>query len=121
VALKRTLTGVGPEMTIELADDPNVFPPALIELRVRLDQWVKGDEVVLRWDGARIETPEVRYCMNADPLRIGDVSTAVWLCAPLAPAQTGPGPHTVEIVLEHRHPQVVCDIVVTDVEVVVKY
>ena len=121
VALKRTLTGAGPVFSLLIADDIEADCPALIELRVRLDQWVDGDLVRLRWDGQRTAEPEVRYCMKDDPHRISDVSGAAWLCVPLAPEQAAPGGHTGEVVLECRHPQVARDIVVTDVEVLVRY
>ena len=121
VALKRTLTNTGPIVTLLLADDVDADPPTLIELRVRLDQWVAGDLVRLQWDGQLIVEPEVHYCMKDDPHGIGDVSSAAWLCTRLTSEQVTADFHAVEVVLERRHPRVACDIVVTDVEVLVKY
>jgi hypothetical protein len=50
-----------------------------------------------------------------------DVSAAVWLCHTLSPAQVGMGEHTVDVSLETRNPRVACDIVLTDVELVIRY
>jgi hypothetical protein len=121
VPLKRTLTGAGPTVTLDIADDVMQDRSARIELRMRLDQWVKGDEVRVVWDGLALEHPDVRYCTIQDPHRISDVSSAVWLCFPLSPEQVAPGPHTAEVVLDRRHPQVACDIVLTDLELVIRY
>ena len=121
VPLKLTLSGDGPVIMLEIADEFSENTPEKLELRVRVDQWVKGDSVTLCWDGDRIENPEVRYCMIHDHHRIGAVSGAVWLCASLNPAEIDQGPHQVKVILNQRHPQLACDMVLTDVELVLMY
>lgn len=121
VALKPTLTGDGPAIGLEVADDLTADSPAAVELRLRLDQWVRGDRIRVWWDGVEREEAEVRYCRAADPLGLAEVSAAAWLCWRLEPAEAGLGPHTVKVVLAERHPQVVCDLVLTDVELVIRY
>jgi hypothetical protein len=121
VALKRTLTGEGPEVLLNVADDLSVNVPERVELRVRLSQWVRGDVVGVRWDGAILGDPEIRYCTINDPHHISDVSEAAWLCYRMDPSQVPEGPHVVKVVLEKRHPSVACDIVLTDVELVIGY
>jgi hypothetical protein len=127
VALKQTLTGDGPTIILELADDLTADPPERVELRVRLDQWVKGDVVRLIWDGVERQNVESRYHLEEDragnPLaaRIYDVGSATWLYSELSPSETATGPHAVKIVLEERNPRLACDIVLTNVELVVSY
>jgi hypothetical protein len=121
VALKRTITGEGPTITLSIADDPPTDIPARVELRVRLDQWVEGDDIQVWWDGVQMERPEIRYCRVDDPHRIADVSSAAWLCFEMAPAKIVQGAHQVKAVLAERHPHVACDIVLTDVELVITY
>jgi hypothetical protein len=117
VALKPTLTGIGPTVILDVPDDLSVDIPETVELRARLDQWVQGDVVCVQWDGVRLENPIVRYATDS----ISDVSTAVWLCYTLSWAQVGMGQHTTAVSLETRNPQVACDIVLTDVELVIRY
>jgi len=121
VALKRTLTGDGPTITLDLADDVSAARPARAQLRVRLEEWVRGDAVDVFWDGARLPEPEVRYCTVNDPRHISEVSGVAWLYHPMQPAQLRQGPHDVKIVLAERHPRLACDIVLTDVELVLTH
>jgi hypothetical protein len=121
VALKPTLTGCGPKVVFHLAQDFSEDPPRELLLRVRLDQWVKGDQVRVKWDGIELDNLEQQYCFVNDPHRLSDTSATAWLCHSLDPMQVKPGPHTVEIILDQRHPQVACDLVLTDVELVVRY
>ncbi len=118
VALKRTLTGEGPEITLNVADDLSVDIPDSVELRVRLDQWVKGDLVHAYWDGSELEDLAVSY---SSPGHISDVSGSVWLCCQMDPSKVEVGPHKVKVTLSERNPKVVCDIVLTDVELVIRY
>ena len=118
VALNRTLTGDGPTIMLDLAEEITAETPEQVELRVRLDQWVKGDAVRVSWDGGELEDPQIQYSTMD---RISDVSGAVWLRFPMAPSQIEQGPHRVKITLEERNPKLACDIVLTDVELVVKY
>ncbi|MSS73473.1 MAG: hypothetical protein EXS64_18590 [Candidatus Latescibacteria bacterium] len=121
VALKRTFTGDGPEISLEIAEDLVADRPERLELRIRLDQWVKGDDVRVLWDGMEKERPEVRYCTLNDPHRLSDVSSAVWLCWRMEVSEVATGSHAVKVVLIERHPQVASDIVLTDVELVIAY
>lgn len=121
VALKRTLTGDGPTVILDVADDLSLGPLARLELRVRLSQWVRGDVVRVSWDGIALENPGIRYCMINDPHRISDVSDAVWVCSAMEPSNVGAGRHTVKVALETRNPYVASDLVLTDAELVVKY
>jgi hypothetical protein len=120
VALKRTLTGEGPTITIDMADDLAVDTPERVELRLLLKEWVKGDVMRVFWDGAELLDPETRY-MSDRWTQISDVSGAAWLHFRLAPDRTGVGPHAVKVVLAERVPKMASDIVLTDVEVVIRY
>lgn len=119
VALKETVTDAGPAVPFDLADDLTTRPPRALELRLHLRDWVRGDEVAVRWDGRELSAPVVTYA--ADPLGIAAVSPAAWLRYPIAPSAAGRGRHLVEVVLRRRHPQLACDLVLTDVELVVAY
>ncbi|MCC7262374.1 MAG: hypothetical protein IT369_07625 [Candidatus Latescibacteria bacterium] len=121
VALKPTLTGAGPTVTLHLAGDLQADPPREVLLRLRLDQWVRGDQVRVRWDGVELEDLETQYCFVGDPHHLGDATSAAWLCRHLSPTQAGPGAHTAEVYLERRHPQVACDLVLTDLELLIRY
>ena len=112
VPLKRTLTGDGPTILLNVADDQ----PSPAELRVRLQEWVKGDDVGVWWDGTRLTNPDLRFL---DPHGISDVSSTIWLRFALG--EVSPGPHQVKVVLIERHPQLACDLILTDVELMIKY
>jgi hypothetical protein len=121
VPLKPTLMGTGPVIPLEVGDDLAADAPAEVELRLRLDQWVRGDEVQVKWNGAGLPNPEIRYDTSADPHRISSVSDAAWLCWKLDPAGVSLGPNRVEAILKKRHPQLACDLVLTDMELVIRY
>ncbi len=121
VPLRPTVTGDGPTIRLDVADDFVIDPPRDLELRVRLDQWVEGDVVAVQWDDGDLAGPDVRYCRINDPHHLSDVSFAAWLCFSIDPSQCSPGLHKVKIILHQRHPQLACDLVLTDVELVVRY
>ena len=127
VPLKQTMTGDGPSITIEQADDLTANPPESVTLRVLLDQWVVGDEVRMYWDGQERKDWRRRYHLEEDaagnPLgsQIYDVGFASWFILDLSPDDASQGKHTVKIVLERRNPRVAADIVLKNVELVVKY
>ena len=121
VALKRTLTGEGPTITLDIAEDLTTDVPERVELRVRLDQWVKDDVVRVWWDGTERVRPEIRYCTVNDPHQISDVSSAAWLCFEMDPSEIERGPHRVKVALAERNPRIACDMVLTDVELVITY
>ena len=91
------------------------------KLRLRLDQWVNGDLIDVYWDGEKLTVAEARYCTAGDPHGISEVSAAAWLHYAIPVEHAGSGPHAVRAVLVKRHPRVACDIVLTDVELVVRY
>ena len=115
VPLKPTLTGDGPTIVLEVSDED----PSSAELRIRLQEWVKGDNVEICWDGRRMDNPDVHYCRFQDPHGPSEVSSAVWLRFQLA--ECAAGPHEVKVALVERHPQLACDLVLTDVELVIRH
>ncbi len=120
VPLKATLTGDGPTITLNVADDAAADVPESMELRVRLDQWVVGDRVRVIWDGSELANPTVSYSMNVWS-HVSDVSSAAWLSFEMGTAEVGQGNHDVQVVLDERNPRVAADIVLTDVELVLRY
>ena len=120
VSLKRTLTGDGPAITLDVADDVVADAPVGIELRVRLEEWVRGDVVRLLWDGIEIENPRVCYC-QVDTSSGNDISNAVWLSKELGPESVSVGEHQVKVILVERNTRMACDIILTDVELVLRY
>ncbi|MAE63038.1 MAG: hypothetical protein CMJ18_02095 [Phycisphaeraceae bacterium] len=121
VALVRTFTGDGPIIDIEIVDELDDDPPASLELRVRLREWVRGDRVEVRWDHRALANGTVDYCSQGENDRIGVVAATSWHRFSLDPARVTPGRHQVQVALLERHPQLACDIVLTDVELVVRY
>ena len=120
VALKRTLTGDGPTITLDIADDLAEDTPASIELRVRLEEWVRGDVVRLLWDGIEVENSQVSYSQVRSEHGY-DISNAVWLSKELSPESVCVGGHQVKVILTERNPRMACEIVLTDVELVIRY
>ncbi|MBT4612545.1 MAG: hypothetical protein HOC05_21045, partial [Gemmatimonadetes bacterium] len=52
---------------------------------------------------------------------ISDVSSAAWLTWDLTESGVTCGKHTVHVALQKRHPQITTALVLTDVELVVRY
>ena len=127
VRLKRTLTGDGPTATLDIADNLAEDPPKRIELRVRLEAWLKGDIVRLFWNGKELDNVEVRYHPEhdnyANPFAspISDVSDSVWLTSQIDPAEVSQGMHRAKVVLVERNPQMLTDIILTHVELAITY
>ena len=129
VPLKPTLTGEGPTVVLKVADDLIQDPPERIVLRIRLEEWVRGDSVKLFWNGVERDEVAVVYqtdlengtASNPFSADLYDVSPAVWLQSNLAPTEVSKGRHEVVVVLEERNPRMASDIVLTDVEVVITY
>ena len=120
VALKKTLTGDGPIIDLDICDDLKSEKPEKIELRIRLDQWVKGDLVDIYLDGNVIEPGQVDYT-DQDWKMGTSVSPIVWMRFNLNGTAFTKGHHTVKIVLVERNAMVTSDIIVTDVELVISY
>ena len=121
MSLVETLTGDGPTVVLDVAEDFASEAPRQSELRLRLDQWVRGDVVDVYWDGEKLGDAVVRYCRAGDPIGISEVSAAAWLHFAIPLGQAGRGRHTVRAVLVKRHPRIACDILLTDVELLVRY
>jgi hypothetical protein len=127
VPLKRTITGDGPTVVLDVADDLTADVPERVELRVRLDQWVKGDVVRILWDEAERGNVQHRYDIDEDyvansfeaPIR--DVGSASWLSSEMDPSEVAKGKHRVKVVLAERNPRMGCDIVLTHVEMVITF
>jgi hypothetical protein len=117
VALKQTLTGDGPVVALLVAADTEAEVPQSIELRLRLEEWVVGDRVRVKWDGVDLPAPAIAY--SQDP--IADVASAVWLSHPLSPQQASRGEHQVQVILDERNPHLASDLILADVEVVLRY
>ncbi|MFH1567053.1 MAG: hypothetical protein ABIL09_03570 [Gemmatimonadota bacterium] len=121
VPLRPTLTDCGPVVDLAVADDFATDPPRAVELRVRLHEWVEGDVVVVRWDGQELDRGTVTYDLTGDATGAPRVSGDVWLRFALVPSRIARGAHRVEVALRQRHPQLACDLVLTDVELAVAY
>jgi hypothetical protein len=127
VPLKRTITGDGPTVVLDVADDMAADVPERVELRVRLDQWVKGDAVRILWDEAERGNVQHRYDIDEDyvansfeaPIR--DVGSASWLSSEMDPSEVAKGKHRVKVVLAERNPRMGCDIVLTHVELLITF
>jgi hypothetical protein len=120
VALHRALAGGGPEFVLELGDDLDSDPPTRVVLRLRLQDWIAGDEIRVLWDGKPVAL-DIAYDFGNDPAPIADVSAATWHSCELAPLQAQQGAHQIAVSLVARHPQLACDLVLTDIEVLVRY
>ena len=134
VDLERTLTGEGPTITLDVADDFRAHPPQRVQLRLRINEWTDRDTVRVWWDGEALVAPEIAYCRLSDPAPpggafqplpqwrdIADVSSAVWLCWDLGKTGMAMGEHAVRIAVQERNPQVAAALTLTDVELVVRY
>ena len=134
VDLIQTLTGEGPTITLEIADDFDAHKPALVQLRLRVNEWTNPDAVQVTWDAQQLASPQIDYCSLANPSPaggaflapprwrdIGEVSSAVWLTWDLTDSGVTPGEHAVGIAVRERNPLVGAALTLTDVELVVRY
>ncbi len=134
VDLDRTLTGEGPTVSLEIAEDFNAHKPTLVQLRIRIDEWTNKDAVQVWWDGELLEPLQIDYCRldSSTPpggaflpspqwRTIGEVSTAVWLRWDLTDSGVSPGEHTIRVAVQDRNPRVASPLKLTDVELVVRY
>ena len=118
--LIETISGDGPTVALTVADDFGVDPPESICLRVRMEEWVVGDDVEVSWDGDFLPDAKVEYAIERS--HMGDaVSGVVWQSYNLAREQVAKGQHKVKVVLRRRNPHIIPDITLTDVELVVRY
>ena len=121
VPLRHTLTDSGPVVALTVAEDTAAHVPLRVELRLHLHEWVEGDEIIVRWDGEELGTATATLNLTGDSTGVSKVSGDVWLRFGLSPAGLTAGTHHVEIVLRQRHPQLACDLVLTDVELAVAH
>ncbi|MFP6643267.1 MAG: family 10 glycosylhydrolase [Candidatus Latescibacterota bacterium] len=134
VQLVRTLSGEGPTIALDVAEDFRAQAPATLRLRLRLNEWTKEDVVRVCWDEVQLEPPQINYCRLDNPTPpggafqppprwrdISDVSSAVWLSWDLTNLGVTSGAHAVQIALCDRHPQIAASLMLTDVELVVHY
>ena len=134
VDLVRTLTGEGPTITIEVAEDFETHPPPALQLRLRVTEWTDRDALRVWWDGDELEAPRIDYCRLESPSppggafqplprwrEIAEGSSAVWLSWDFSERDVPAGEHMVRVVVEERNPQVASSLTLTDVELVVRY
>ena len=127
VKLDKTFSGIGPEIRITLHDrfasdsDPNIL------LRLRLEEYSQGDNVKILWDGNLLDNVELEYQLQEDAQgnpfggQIYEWSSAVWLSAVLPESKANVGSHRIMVALAKRNAQVKSDVVLTNVEIVVKH
>jgi hypothetical protein len=134
VPLYQTQTGDGPTVTLDVAEDFDARPAAALKLRMRINDWLDGDAVQVWWADAELPAPEIGYCRLDNPnppggafqppprwRTIGDWSTAVWLCWDFDPSQVATGKQSVRVALRQRNAQVDAPLILTDVELVIRY
>jgi hypothetical protein len=127
VALKPTITGDGPTITIDVADDLGSEPTKDVVLRIRLDNWVNGDVVKVLWDDQEQADMEQTYDFqeieagNPFGYKTFDVAQASWLSRRLSPKSVLKGKHQVKVVLKKRHPMIACELNLTHVELAIRY
>ncbi len=134
VDLVKTLSGEGPTITLDLAEDFDANPPTTLHLRLRLNQWVKEDRIEVQWDGETLAAPEISYCRLEDPAppggafqppprwrELSDQSSAVWLSWNFTGSAIASGEHAVRVALRERNPQIAVPLTLTDLEFVLRY
>ncbi len=134
VEIAGTLTGEGPTITLDIAEESGADRPSLLQLRLRVNEWVEGDAVQVWWDGEPLGPPQIGYCRLENPSPpggafppwprwrdIADGSTAVWLSWDLTESGVSPGEHGVRVDLQERNARVASTLILTDVELVVRY
>ena len=106
--LLETMSGDGPTVTLTVSDDFSSDPPESVCLRVRMEEWVVGDDVEVAWDGDPLPDPHIEYTDVRS--YTGDrVSGVVWQSYTLDPERVPMGEHTVKVVLRHRNPHIIPD------------
>ncbi|MDP7364479.1 MAG: hypothetical protein QF768_17960 [Candidatus Latescibacteria bacterium] len=126
VPLKSTMTQDGPTIHLVTADDFELDTPTAVQLRLRLSEWVRGDELKILFNGKEMTDADIAYCVAVDPHQLGASAVGsfgpdVWVRFDLDAKDVPAGEHEVKVVLIKRHPQVASDLVLTDVELVVTY
>ena len=126
------MTGEGPTCILDVGDDFSVAKPKSIELRIRLQDWLKGDKVKVELNGQAISgfNTEYEHKANPDPVYayanqsefpVSDVTDTVWLSKDIGLDQIEYGINNVKVVSVKRNNLIESDIVLTDVELVVRF
>ena len=127
VKLDKTFSGIGPEIRITLHDRFASDSAPDILLRLRLEEYSQGDNVKILWDGNLLDNVELEYQLQEDAQgnpfggQIYEWSSAVWLSAVLPESKANVGSHRIMVALAKRNAQVKSDVVLTNVEIVVKH
>ena len=127
VPLRVTMTGDGPTCILDVADDFSNDKPKSVELRIRLQDWLKGDKVKVELNGQEISGFDTRYEPSNDAYAnqfaspVSDVTDTVWLSKDISMNKVKYGINKVKVVSVQRNELIESDIVLTDVELVVKF
>ena len=82
--LLETMSGDGPTVTLTVSDDFSSDPPEGVCLRVRMEEWVVGDDVEVSWDGSTLSDPHIEYT-DVRSYTGDKVSGVVWQSYTLEP------------------------------------
>ena len=127
VPLRETMTGEGPTCILDVAEDFSVDKPKSVELRIRLQDWLKGDKVKVELNGCELSGFDTQYEPTNDQYAnqfaspVSDVTDTVWLSKDIELDQIICGINKVKVVSVKRNELIESDIVLTDVELVVKF
>ena len=132
VPLRETMTGEGPTCTLDVAEDFSVDKPKSVELRIRLQDWLKGDKVKVELNGSEISGFNTQYEHKANPdpvyayanqseFPVSDVTDTVWLSKDISIDEILYGINKVKVVSVKRNPLIESDIILTDIELAVKF
>ena len=125
--LRETMTGEGPTCILDVAEDFSVDKPKSVELRIRLQDWLKGDKVKVELNGCELSGFDTQYEPTNDQYAnqfaspVSDVTDTVWLSKDIELDQIVCGINKVKVVSVKRNELIESDIVLTDVELVVKF
>ena len=130
--LRETMTGEGPTCILDVAEDFSVDKPKSVELRIRLQDWLKGDKVIVELNGCELSGFDTQYEHKANPdpvyayanqsvFPVSDVTDTAWLSKDIELDQIICGINKVKVVSVKRNELIESDIVLTDVELVVKF
>ena len=127
VPLRETMTGEGPTCILDVAEDFSVDKPKSVELRIRLQDWLKGDKVKVELNGCELSSFDTQYEPTNDQYAnqfaspVSDVTDTVWLSKDIELDQIVCGINKVKVVSVKRNELIESDIVLTDVELVTRF
>ena len=124
VELHPTDTGCGPTIAWDLVDDaPAAAADGLllgITLRLHLQEWSPGDDVVVSYDEQRLGDAVVRFPAAAEN-NTAEVGPLAWMEFSLPPAAGAPGKHQVEISVARRNSEIAGALSLLDVDLEIAY